>query len=68
MSVLVLAEHDNAALKSATFNTVAAAAQLGGDIHVLVAGSGCEAVAQEAGKIAGVAKVLHANAAARTWL
>ena len=62
MSILVLAEHDNAALKSATFNTVAAASQLGGDIHILVAGSGCEAVAQEAGKIAGVAKVLHADA------
>ena len=63
MSILVLAEHDNAALKSATFNTVAAASQLGGDIHILVAGSGCEAVAQEASKIAGVAKVLHADAA-----
>ncbi len=62
MSILVLAEHDNTALKSATFNTVAAAQQLGGDIHVLVAGTSSAAVAEEAAKIAGVARVLHADA------
>lgn len=61
MSVLVYAEHDNASLKGATFNTVTAAQQIGGDIVVLVAGSGCAAVADEAAKIAGVSKVLLAE-------
>jgi len=61
MSVLVLAEHDNAELKAATLHTVTAAAQLG-DVDILVAGSGCAAVADEAAKIPGVAKVLLADA------
>ena len=60
MAVLVLAEHDGTALKPATLNTVAAAAKLG-EMHVLVAGSGCAGVADEAAKIAGVAKVLVAD-------
>ncbi|MAR93074.1 MAG: electron transfer flavoprotein subunit alpha [Pseudomonadales bacterium] len=64
MSVLVYAEHDNASLKGVTLNTVAAAQQIGGDITVLVAGSGCSAVAEEAAKIDGVAKVLLADNAA----
>ncbi len=64
MSILVIAEHDNAALKPATLNTVAAASQLGGEIHLLVAGEGCAAVAEEAAKVSGVSKVLVADAAA----
>jgi electron transfer flavoprotein alpha subunit len=63
MSVLVIAEHDNASIKSGTLNTITAAGKLGGDVHVLVAGSGCAAAAQAAAKIAGVAKVLVADAA-----
>ncbi|PIW27190.1 MAG: electron transfer flavoprotein subunit alpha [Rhodospirillales bacterium CG15_BIG_FIL_POST_REV_8_21_14_020_66_15] len=63
MAVLVYAEHDNAALKPATLNAVAAAKQLG-DVTVLVAGSGCRAVAEAAAKIDGVAKVLLADDAA----
>jgi len=62
MSTLVLAEHDNSALKPATLNSVAAAGQLGGDVHVLVAGAGCAGVAEEAAKLAGVGKVLLADA------
>ena len=62
MSVLVLAEHDNPSLKSATLNTVAAAARIGGDVAVLVAGSGCAGVAKSAAAIAGVKKVLVADA------
>ncbi|MCC6077267.1 electron transfer flavoprotein subunit alpha/FixB family protein [Pseudomonas sp. GCM10022188] len=64
MAILVIAEHNNAALAAATLNTVAAAAQIGGDIHVLVAGQGCAAVAEAAAKVAGVAKVLVADNAA----
>ncbi|MCM2331902.1 MAG: FAD-binding protein [Pseudomonas sagittaria] len=64
MAILVIAEHNNAALGAATLNTVAAAQQIGGDIHVLVAGSGCAAVAEAAAKVAGVAKVLVADSAA----
>ncbi|WP_035677220.1 electron transfer flavoprotein subunit alpha/FixB family protein [Azospirillum brasilense] len=64
MSILVIAEHDNAALKAATLNAVSAAAKIGGDIHVLVAGQGAQAVAEAASKIAGVAKVLLADDAA----
>jgi len=60
MSVLVYAEHDNASLKDATLAVVTAASQLG-EVHVLVAGNGCDAVAQAAAKIAGVAKVHVAN-------
>ena len=63
MSILVVAEHDNKSLKPATLNTVSAAAQLGDDIHILVAGAGCDGVAGEAAKISGVAKVLKADAA-----
>jgi electron transfer flavoprotein alpha subunit len=63
MSVLVIAEHDNAELKLATLNTVAAAAQLG-DVDILVAGENCNAVANTAAKIAGVGRVLKADASA----
>jgi electron transfer flavoprotein alpha subunit len=62
MVALVIAEHDNASLKGATLNTVTAAAQCGGEVHVLVAGAGCGAVAEQAAKIAGVSKVLVADA------
>ena len=61
MSVLVYAEHDNAALNKVTLSVVAAAKAIGGDITVLVAGKGCGAVAEEAAKIEGVAKVLCAD-------
>ena len=65
MSVLVVAEHDNRALKPATLNTVAAASEAakaaGGDVHILVAGTGCRAVAEAAAQIAGIAKVLLAD-------
>ncbi|MAD44016.1 MAG: electron transfer flavoprotein subunit alpha [Oceanospirillaceae bacterium] len=64
MSILVIAEHDNATLKGATLNTITAATQIGGDVEVLVAGSGCAAVADEAAKVAGVSKVLLADNAA----
>ena len=64
MTILVIAEHDGKALAPATLNTVAAAAKIGGDIHVLVAGQGIGAVAEAAAKIAGVAKVLVADNAA----
>ncbi|RAU19962.1 electron transfer flavoprotein subunit alpha, partial [Paramagnetospirillum kuznetsovii] len=63
MTILVLAEHEGGALKSATLNAVTAATKVGGDVHVLVAGSGIGAVAEAAAKIAGVAKVLSADAA-----
>jgi len=62
MSVLVIAEHDNASLKGATLNTVAAAGKLGGDIHVLVAGQDCRGAAEAAAQIPGVAKVLLVEA------
>lgn len=61
MSILVIAEHDNGSLKSATLNTVAAAAAMGGEIDLLVAGSGCAAAAGEAAAVSGVAKVLVAD-------
>ncbi|ERP92363.1 MAG: FAD-binding protein [Pseudomonadales bacterium] len=61
MSVLVYAEHDNAALNKVTLSVVAAAKAIGGDITVLVAGKGCGAVAEEAAKIEGVSKVLCAD-------
>ncbi len=63
MSVLVIAEHDHGTLKGATLNTVNAAAQCGGDVHVLIAGHNAGGAAQAAAQIAGVAKVLHADAA-----
>ncbi len=61
MSILVIAEHDNKALNGATLNVVAAAQKIGGDITVLVAGSGAQAVADAAAKVAGVSKVLLAD-------
>lgn len=64
MSILVIAEHDNASLKGATLNTVAAAKAIGGDIHVLVAGANCSAASSAAAKVAGVSKVLVADNAA----
>ena len=63
MASLVLAEHDNAALKDATHKTVSAAAQISTPVHVLVAGENCGAVADAAAKIAGVEKILLADAA-----
>ncbi|MCK0506581.1 electron transfer flavoprotein subunit alpha/FixB family protein [Aromatoleum anaerobium] len=67
MAILVIAEHDNASLKAATLNAVAAAIELGkaagGEVHVLVAGTNCAAAAAEAAKLAGVAKVRVADAA-----
>ena len=62
MSSLVIAEHDNNQLKPATLNTVTAAVQCGGEVHVLVAGHHAGAVAQAASQIAGVTKVIHADA------
>ncbi|WP_106346937.1 electron transfer flavoprotein subunit alpha/FixB family protein [Paraburkholderia eburnea] len=59
---LVIAEHDNASIKAATLNTVAAALKIGGDVHVLVAGHNAQAAADAAAKIAGVSKVLLADA------
>ncbi|OBX62271.1 electron transfer flavoprotein subunit beta [Moraxella osloensis] len=64
MAILVYAEHDNKELKKATLNTVTAASEIGGDIVVLVAGLGCEAVVEQAAKVAGVSKVLCASNAA----
>jgi electron transfer flavoprotein alpha subunit len=64
MTILVIAEHTNAALAPATLNTVAAAQKIGGDIHLLVAGAACGAAAEAAAKLAGVAKVLVADNAA----
>ena len=63
MTILVIAEHDNTSLKAATLNTVAAAQKIGGDIHVLVAGSNCSAAAQEAATLNGVSLVKVADAA-----
>jgi electron transfer flavoprotein alpha subunit len=62
--ILVYAEHDNASLKADTLKTVAAAQAIGGDIHLLVAGSNCSAVAEQAAKVNGVSKVLVADNAA----
>ena len=63
MTTLVIAEHDNTHVKGATLNTVTAALACGGDVHLLVAGANAAAAAQAAAQIAGVAKVLHADAA-----
>ncbi|MFA5597748.1 MAG: electron transfer flavoprotein subunit alpha/FixB family protein [Pusillimonas sp.] len=63
MSVLVIAEHDNAQLKGATLNVIAAAAKIGGDVHVLVMGAGAQAAADQAAKAVGVAKVILADGA-----
>jgi electron transfer flavoprotein alpha subunit len=62
MAVLVVAEHEHALLKGATFNTVTAATQCGGDVHVLIAGENAGEAAKQAAQIAGVAKVLLADA------
>ncbi|AQZ82837.1 FAD-binding protein [Acinetobacter calcoaceticus] len=64
MSILVIADHNNQVLNGATLNVVAAAQKIGGDITVLVAGSGAQAVADAAAKVAGVSKVLLADNAA----
>ena len=61
MTSLVIAEHDNGSIKPATLNTVTAAAQCGGDVHVLVAGAQATAAAAAAAQIAGVSKVIHAD-------
>ncbi|MFC0665787.1 electron transfer flavoprotein subunit alpha/FixB family protein [Azotobacter chroococcum] len=63
MAILVIAEHDNRTLKGATLNTLGAAALLGGEVHLLVAGRSCGAVAAQAAAIPGVSKVLLADAA-----
>jgi electron transfer flavoprotein alpha subunit len=63
MTALVVAEHDNASVRGATLNTVTAAAQCGGDVHVLIAGHNAGEAAKAAAQIAGVAKVIHAEGA-----
>jgi electron transfer flavoprotein alpha subunit len=63
MTALVIAEHDNATLKGSTHHTVTAAIECGGEVHILVAGANCGAAAQAAAQIAGVTKVLVADAA-----
>ena len=62
MSILVIAEHDNNAIRPSTLNTVGAAVQLEGDVMLLVAGNGSEQVAEAGARIAGVSKILHAEA------
>ena len=62
MTILVIAEHDQQSLKAATLNTVAAARKIGGDVHVLVAGSSCNGAAQAAAQLQGVTKVKMADA------
>jgi electron transfer flavoprotein alpha subunit len=62
MAALVIAEHDNASLKGSTSNTVTAAAQCGGEVHILVAGHNCGGAVEAAAKLAGVTKVLVADA------
>jgi len=62
MTTLVIAEHDNHALKGGTLNTVSAATAIGGDVHVLIAGNSAAEAAQAASQIAGVSKVIHADA------
>ena len=61
MAILVIAEHDNSTLKGATLNAVTAATQMGGDLHVLVAGAGCGAVAEEAKQLPYVGNNLNIN-------
>ena len=62
MSCLVVADHDNSALQARTFHTVTAAQQIGGEVHLLVAGSQCAAAAEAATQIAGVSKVIQVEA------
>ncbi len=64
MKTLVIAEHDNASLKAATLNAVAAAGALGGDVDILVAGADCGAAADAAAQVPGVSKVICADNAA----
>lgn len=64
MSILIIAEHDNNSLKPATLNSVTAAQEIGGDIDILVAGSACQAAAEQAAQVAGINKVLVADDAA----
>lgn len=61
MSILIIAEHDNASLKPATLNTLAAAAQIGGDVDLLVVGSNCQSVAEQGAQAQGVTRVLLAD-------
>lgn len=63
MTNLIIADHDNSVLKDSTLNVVTAAEKIGGDIHILVAGSGSSAVAEAAAKIPGIAKIIHVDAA-----
>jgi electron transfer flavoprotein alpha subunit len=63
MTALVVAEHDKSHLRGGTANAITAAAKMGGDVHVIVAGSGTRSAADEAAKLAGVSKVLHVEAA-----
>ena len=63
MAALVIAEHDNASLKGSTLNTVTAASECGGEVHVLIAGANCGAAAEAAAQLAGVTKVLVADGA-----
>jgi len=67
MTVLILADHNNKSLNSATRNAVTAATQLGGDIHILVAGNNVGDVAKQAANLAGVSKVLHSDAPHYEW-
>ncbi|MGN1209484.1 MAG: electron transfer flavoprotein subunit alpha/FixB family protein, partial [Duodenibacillus sp.] len=62
MTILVIAEHDNASLKNSTLHTLECARQIGGEVSLLVAGSGCAAVADQASRIAGVARVYLCDA------
>jgi electron transfer flavoprotein alpha subunit len=62
MTILVIAEHDNASLKGSTLNTLTAALQCGSDVHILVAGANAGVAAQAAAQLVGVSKVLHADA------
>ena len=64
MSILVIAEHDNQSLKGASLNTITAASQIGGDIHLLVIGANCASVAEQGANVVGVSKVLVADNAA----
>ena len=64
MAILVIAEHDNTQIKSGTLNTVSAAQKIGGEVHVLVAGSGSAAAAHAARALAGMVKMLVADATA----
>ncbi len=63
MTTLVIAEHDNKSLKGGTFNTVSAAVAIGGDVHMLIAGNSAGEAAKAASQVAGVTKVIHADAA-----